>query len=387
MLETTIQRLLEPSSGQVEILRLHVRSAFATKLIEGVITPAVIEGAICDVDGFHVRRHWLHGPHLQLGWVGPKNETPPKVDELCTKLQSALGGMLRAASDEYPTREIWQQISTRLGEAELVNGPYLPLHPEGSLIRRRDPRLRADHIGSAEVQRFRARALSVLGAALAPIRPSVDSGDATRLEHCLGVLIVMASSYATDGLENGYLSLVSHAHDFLHDHDRGERLQASAEPMIQRLSEHVDDLVRSLLGGVLDPPFAPAEWIAFAQSCRAVTEAGIELAERGEIHPYLPPAYIDRARDLGEGSERKWRAGSDRTYSTFHGTLRQLDFTDQTEGSRFAAYRHLTAFGYELLSLSGISPRERVICSLAVGRAVERITGTDWREIFAKGTA
>lgn len=386
MLTRNALQLLEPDTGEVELIRFHVRSSLATRLIRSGIDPLIATDRLAAVDGLFLRRHWLHGPHIQVGWINSAADaTPPEVTELVEAMQVALPELVMHASDAYPSASHWLEMSSSLGRVELINGPYAPIHAEGVVVADADERLGAGHIGGPSVRRFRARALSLMGSGLSLVRPDPDGDDVMRLDHCLHALTIMAASYPSGGLNHGYLSLESHARDFLHDHDPDGSLIVAFEPIITRLSEHVLPLVESLVGNELLVEKMPELWQPFAQSCVAVMESGLLLAEQGEIHPYLPMSYVQRARLVGEMAERKWRAGSDRTYSDFHDTLRELDFNDPVEGAHFAAYRHLTALGYEQLGLAGISPRERVVCSLAIGRAVEKVSGIDWSQIFAKG--
>ncbi len=353
-------------------------------LLHHVVLPTV---ARLDQFGLavHVERHWLHGPHLRMR-ISRRSDTvtATTVTAAAQTAVAALRDRLAAhpSKAEINPADLLRQ-AVIAGRAELVSGPYEPIHPDNT-VRIEPP---ADDqvrrlLGSAAAVECRA---DLLRTGLVPVGASVadlirhGSTNGRRVRLAMTAMTVHAAHYP-DGYAYGYQTFLSHLEDFLHLQDPDGRLRTGFDRQWQQRAAPVTAEVARLItaAGRTDDPVAQAwaHWEREAwSSCRAAHT-------RGEL-PVLPgEQYAQQARTIGDpATVRRWDPKVRTEYSRYHQALRKLDFLKLpgVEES-FPPYRFATNVLYLLLALCDITPLERYLAAYLFSQAVQRLTGVTWQE-------
>jgi hypothetical protein len=331
------------------------------------------------VPAIHVERHWLHGPHLRIRISGAPDAVAVAEREAVTALRAALlTHPSRAAIDHA---ELLRDAAIA-GRAELVPGPYTPIHPDNT-VRAEPPADGGIHrlLGTAAV---RCRA-DLLRAGLHPLRAAVaeltENGNTVggRLRIALTAMAVRAAHYP-DGFALGYHTFLSHTEDFLYQHDHDGRIRAGFESRWQQRAAPLTAEVERLLaaaGTGTDPAVRP--WVAWEEAawsrCRAAHTRGELPIGPGEEYARLAHQLADPA------TIRRWDPTSGTTYSRYHLALQRLDFLNLPGvAEHFPPYRFATNVLYLLLSLADVTPMERYLAAYLFSQAVQRITGLTWQE-------
>ncbi|HEX5594878.1 MAG TPA: hypothetical protein VFX61_02490 [Micromonosporaceae bacterium] len=332
----------------------------------------------------HLERHWLHGPHVRIRLSG----SAPAVASAAEKSAETLREYLAkhpSTSDIGPA--LLLQRSVLAGRAELVPGPYEPIHPDNTvrIVPADDGHLRFLLGSDAAVER-RAELLRI---GLAPLAASVahlvrgNNTPAARVRLALAVMTVHATAYPL-GIAAGYQSFLSHLQDFLHLHDPQRQLLTRFDQEWQQRAQSITDEVERLTtaGDHNDDPVprAWAEWALTAwEICRAADQ-------RGEL-PLVPgDQYAQRAKMMGDPALiQRWDRSVRTDYSEYHQKLARTDFLrlPGVEGN-FGPYRFMTNVLYVLLNLCDITALERYLAAHLLGQAVQRLTGVTWQEAMER---
>ena len=342
----------------------------------GLLLDAVLPAAgRAAADGLaaHVERHWLHGPHLRLRLAGPE----PAVRAAAERERAALAGY--AAAHPYrggPDAAELLARSVAAGRAELVPGPYEPIHPDGTvLVTPADDGPLERLLGAAAVPHRHTLLRLGLPAVEASARlVAAAPGPGTRVDVALTAMAAHAGAYRY-GLGSGYNTFLSHVEDFLFLSDRDGVLRDRFEQAWAGRAEAVTARVRGAATGTPDP--LAAAWRGWCDAGRAVCAPAFR---RGEL-PLVPgPGYAAAARGTGDAETAvRWDPARRTAYSEYHQLLGRFDHTVGVEDA-FGPYRFATNVLYQLLLLCDVTPVERYLAAYLLSRAAERITGRTWRE-------
>ena len=337
-------------------------------LLLGAMLPAA-ERAAADGLAAHLERHWLHGPHLRLRLRGPAAAVTAERE------RAALAGYAAAHPSRSPvdTAELLAR-SAAAGRAELVPGPYEPIHPDGTvLVTPADDGPLERLLGAAAVPHRHTLLRLGLPAVSVSARVAAAPGPGTRVDVALTAMAAHAGAYPY-GLGAGYNTFLSHVEDFLFLSDVDGALRARFDRVWAGRADAVTGLVRRAAGGA-DP--VGAAWRDWAEEGRAVCAPAFR---RGEL-PLVPGAqYAAAARDTGDAATAlRWDPSRRTDYSDYHRQLGRFDYTAGVEDA-FGPYRFATNVLYQLLLLCDVTPVERYLAAYLLSRAAERITGRSWQE-------
>lgn len=352
------------------------------RLIHEAILPAARHAQQRDI-AVHLERHWLHGPHVRIRLSGPAEEVAATAE---ASAQALRGYLTTHPSTSNIDPALLLQRSVLAGRAELVPGPYEPIHPNNTVqvMPADDTQLRHLIGNPAAI----ARRSELLRAGLDPVSASVaqllrtGNTPGARVRLALAAMTVHAAAYPA-GIAGGYQSFLSHLQDFLHLHDPQQRLLTRFEREWQQRAEPITQEVERLAtaGDRHDDPVpqAWAEWVRTAwEICRSADE-------RGEL-PLVPgEQYAQRARTIGDPATiRRWDRTVRTEYSDYHRKLFRTDFLRLPGvAGNFAPYRFMTNVLYLLLSLCDVTPLERYLAAHLLSQAVQRLTGITWQEAIA----
>ncbi|HEX6968550.1 MAG TPA: lantibiotic dehydratase C-terminal domain-containing protein [Micromonosporaceae bacterium] len=351
------------------------------RLIQDAILPAARRARQRGV-AVHLERHWLHGPHVRIRLSGPADVVAATAK---AGAESLRGYLSRHPSTVDIDPAVLLQRSVLAGRAELVSGPYEPIHPDNTVrvVPADDAHLRELLGNQAAV----ARRAELLRAGLAPVSASIAqllrgaNTPEARVRLALTAMTVHAAAYPA-GIAGGYQSFLSHLQDFLHLHDPQRHVLSRFEREWQRRARTVTDEVQRLATADRhdDPvPQAWAEWVRTAwEICRGADA-------RGEL-PVVPgEQYAARARRIGDPATiRRWDRSIRTEYSDYHRKLLQTDFLRLPGvAGHFAPYRFMTNVLYLLLKLCDVTPLERYLAAHLLSQAVQRFTGVTWQEAMA----
>ncbi|MEU6795742.1 hypothetical protein ABZ907_28970 [Nonomuraea wenchangensis] len=321
----------------------------------------------------HLDRHWLRGPHVLLRFHGPGDHAraAEEAADACRRHLAAF-----PSTAVVDPAELVRQAELA-GRAELVPGPYAPLHPDNSvLVRPADLAPLVDLLGSRAAVLERCELLALgLGAVERSLELAGDPG--SRVTLALVAITAHAAGYPT-GLGAGYQSFLSHVADHLAYEDPDGSLEAAFERQWAERGAGVTELVRTVAeGGVLPGRLegVAAAWRAWSRDASAHADAALDTAALvGGRNGHAAVA----AR-FGGDTEIRWDF-TRRHYSEYHQLLNRSGFEKVALSRPFGLYRFGTNVLYRLLALCDLRPVERYLAAYLFSEAVERITGRTWRE-------
>lgn len=345
----------------VDVVGYHHRPD-AALLIDAAL-PAARDAAAHGVRA-HLERHWLHGPHIRVCLRGPAGRLAPAA----AQARGRIRGYLRTAPATADPRTLLARSAVN-GRAELVPGPYEPIHPHGTvLIEPADEHRLTDLLGSSAAVDLRRE---LLVAALDPIESSgihlraADESASSRVRVALAAMTAHAASYP-GGLVLGAVSFRSHLEDFLHTDDPTGALRRRLDDGWDRTRGIVTDAVRAMSHGTA-PDALHAAWHRWAIRAREMCRAGYR---RGAV-PLLPgDGYRSRARAFGPVTARRWDAERRTDYSSFHRGLLGRDWVSAIADD-FGPYRFATNVLYTALVVCGVTPLDRYLAAHLLTRAAQ----------------
>ncbi|WP_037311645.1 lantibiotic dehydratase C-terminal domain-containing protein [Amycolatopsis orientalis] len=351
-------------AGTVRDVVCHYHDPLQAPLLREAVLPTL--AALPEVTA-HLERGWLHGPHLRIRLSGPAGSAE--------RLATALERYLR----EHPSRAALsevdlQALATAAGRAELVPPPYGPFRPDNSVhVEDPDPATRARFPGGPATAAVRDHLLALgvpaVAVTVADAGEHADKAGA-RVRAVMTVLSAHAEA-SPGGLDKRYFSYQSHLEAHLHVTDEDGRIRARHDTLWQAHADRARRIVRH--ADDLDEPLVAA-WRSWGGAARTVAAAAYD---RGEL----------RSADAGETSA-KAAAFDDpltaRIYlredvSEFHRLLGEVWSPDTGDRREFEIERFVMNILYLLLAVCDVRPAERYLAAALVCRAVESITGMDWR--------
>lgn len=341
-------------------------------LLRAAVLPAIaeVEARSCAA---HVERHWLHGPHLRVRIAGEQE----------TAAADMVAGRLRSYLRSHPSRstvdaDVLLGEARRAGEAELVTGPYTPIHPDNSV--RVEP---TDHsrlvalLGSPQV----AGRDVLLRLGLGPIATTaahLDGGNtvAARVRVAVAAMAVHAANYP-HGIGVGQHSFFSHLKDFLFFDDHDGAILRAYEGTWPTARATVVDLVRDIAaGGSASPDIAAVvdSWRTWTSAASAHVDATMDTA-------VLTTAanHQRTAATFGGATELRWDHRR-RAYSDYHTMLNTIGFEEVALSRVFGVYRFCTNMLYQLLLVCDLSSIERYLAAYLFTTAVAEIDGRTWQD-------
>lgn len=357
-------------------LTCYYRDPAKMPLLTGAVLPAARRA---EADGLrvHVERHWRHGPHLRLRLAGPAADVAAAAGR---ESAAVTGWLARHPSRSDVDDAALLAAAAAAGRAELVPGPYEPIHPDNTVrVEPADDGALARLLGPAAVPH--RHALLRLGLAAVADSAAATGMSAARVGLALTALTTHAAAYPY-GLVSGHTTFLSHVEDFLFLSDVDGALRARFDRAWAARADAVTATVERIAAGRRDE--VGRAWWDWFQGAWAVCDPAFA---RGEI-PLLPgPEYARRAAGSGDpGTARRWDPAVRTEFSDFHRQLGRFDYTRGVE-EVFGPYRFATNVLYQLMVLCDVTPLERYLAAYLLSRAVERVTGTTWRESLAEHLA
>ncbi|MCY0959261.1 lantibiotic dehydratase C-terminal domain-containing protein [Streptomyces sp. H27-H5] len=366
-----------PGAGDVREARdvvVYHHHPVKAPLLREVVLP-LAEAFAADGGAAHVERHWLHGPHLRLRLVGPRERVEAAAGSAATDVRAWL--RVHPSHGDLTEAELLERAE-EAGRAELVAGPYGPIVADNTVRVETVDRTALRGLLGDDGADLRDE---LLRAGLDPLRAGAaflgEHGDSAQARVQLAVVALAAHAGAhPGGLAGGHYSYVSHLEDFLFHEDPDGRVRDRFE----RHAERVDDAVTALVGRISGGGAQGWEraWSAYSagawERVRSRYEAGADL--HGS-----PDAYRARAAATGDsGTARRWNHEERTGYSAFHALLRRSD-PEGTMWSRpdYLIHRASTNALYRLLAICDVRPLERYLAAHLVIRTVPGLTGCDWR--------
>ncbi|MER5778525.1 lantibiotic dehydratase C-terminal domain-containing protein [Streptomyces sp. NPDC002039] len=366
-----------PEAGDVREARdvvVYHHHPVKAPLLREVVLP-LAEAFAADGCAAHVERHWLHGPHLRLRLVGPRERVDAAAEAAVTDVRAWL--RVHPSHGDLTEAELLERAE-EAGRAELVAGPYGPIVADNTV------RVEA-------VDRTALRGLlgddgadlrdELLRAGLGPLRAGAaflgEHGDSAQARVQLAVVALAAHAGAhPGGLAGGHYSYVSHLEDFLFHEDPDGRLRDRFERHAERVEDAVTGLVGRISGGGAEG--WERAWSAYSAGAWDLVRDRYEGG--ADLHG-SPDAYRARAAATGDpGTARRWNHEERTGYSAFHELLSRSD----PEGSMWSRpdyliHRASTNALYRLLAICDVRPPERYLAAHLVIRTVPGLTGCDWR--------
>ena len=335
---------------------------------------ALLTGAIAPImshlDRYGARRgifrpHWRFGPHavFALDLAANPGQSVAFPDEALAIIRDWIA--THPSTSVVDTAE-YLAASHKRGKAEGIEGPYLPLTVNNSVIP-----LGANAIDTGDdasltriTHDFHAATLPLM-IELAAMRDDPDTFWVR-----LGEMFACAASLAGPaGIAGGHLSFRSHAEGFL---SGAPPIRPRFEAFVDRYGDATTERVRTIdralrtdSGGRTLNSFL-ARWFSALIAVKAAIDKHVETIPVEQLDGQSPGAG-----DRKPGAFEKM---------VLNGALRQL------RGNRqFVAYRLLLSSTYGLLPTIGVKPVERfAICHL-VAEVGTRIYAVDWQHHLSGG--
>ncbi|MGW2520669.1 lantibiotic dehydratase C-terminal domain-containing protein [Streptomyces sp. NPDC001617] len=377
---------MTPASPLAVDVACYYHTAEKVPLLYDAVLPAARQAQMAGLD-VHLERHWLHGPHLRIRMTGRRDQVSEAAEVAAETLRKHLAS--RPSESDQDASVLLREAVLR-GRADLVAGPYEPIHPNNSVrIEPADESHVLHLLGSPAAVVCRA---NLLRAGMEPVAESaqwlIEHGNSStnRVWLTVTAMAVHASAYPL-GLFGGSQSFRSHLEDFLHLNDSDGKLRSRFDHAWRSRTEQITDHVARIttVEGCAEDPIAPA-WNRWVKPALAVCTSAFE---RGELPLVLGNGYTEQARAIGDPETvRRWDEQMRTSYSPYHTELRKLDFLNMPGmAENFGPYRFATNMLYLLLALCDVTPLERYLAAYLFSEAVQRLTGITWQESLARHVA
>ncbi|MFB9311656.1 hypothetical protein [Nocardioides plantarum] len=313
----------------------------------------------------HLRRGWLHGPHVDLVVDGA---TPERLQQLA---QSVDPGPAPAPEDAV-TEADYLPMARELGRLESVPPPYLPMRRHGEV-----QVLTAAEVGTGEpaLDELRLVCGSTLGVPLAATLNCIAVNPGNAVRRVAEILTAMVDVH-TLGIGYGVFSLHSHAEGFF----AWTAPTADVRPAFERRyageAEVFRDVVRARISGSTDS--VAASWRNALGYCSGVVDGAVS---RGTVTGAMLDAVSgsDDVSHLGPpGAAAQGPTGS-QPDTDFHRTVHAAG-VEASHGGWFTGYRLLVNLVYEQLPVLDVPPMQRYYTCYAVARAVDEELCSTWRD-------
>lgn len=355
----------DPGAAGVVGVRLYTRAPVTVPWVSRAIVP-VARALREDGLAVHLRRGWLHGPHVDVV-ARPAPAHRPDWAGVAASLDA--GGSVPAL--ELGEEEYLAQ-ARELGRLEAVASPYLPLRAHGTV----------ELLGRGDVASASPPLDDLTGIVSSVLaKPLLDAVDelAAHPERAPARLaemfLALADTHAL-GAAYGVFSLRSHVEAFLAWASPTRDVRPAFQARLAADAARLRPLVEQRLAGAPGP--AAAAWRTSLGYCAGVLDSAVARGElTGELLEQVT-AGLDTSRMGPPGApEQGPRGGS--PDSDFH---RAVDASGVVaEPSQwFAAYRMLINLFYRQLPLLTVSPMQRYYTCFAVAETVDEVLGQSWQD-------
>ncbi len=375
--------LTRPASVPVATATWHtVRVAYFAEdrraLIDGPIADAIADARDLGVDRIFLQRHWKFGPHVDLN-IHADAET--FVVKLFPRIEAILSAWLTAnSSTTVLDPAAYARLSRDIGVLELERGPYLPLLADNSVTV--IPYATSASIVHPALAASREQWLSdSLDIVLALYRRKAHDPDGVFL--ALHAMLAAVADTWIDGMQQGYMSLRSHADYFFAAHDLGGGVRARFDAIDRKRGAEFDALTVALLdaspaslplddelSGLIDRTRQVVR--ATAARNREIVDANLADLVGQTVHMDLAMALQDEApsplRDSVVG-----RPNSDLGEQFLNSAAGQA----MQATPEFIAFRTNVNFFYALLPLLEVAPVQKFLLCHLTATSVARVTERD----------
>jgi hypothetical protein len=329
--------------------------------------------------------HWKYGPHVDL-------VVECDSEDWLTRVQPALQAILEAWIAAHPsTAKLdpaeYEQTSRWIGTMEIDAGPYLPLLDDNTVTIVPYTRPRTMLIPEIAESKERMHA-DCSELALALYRLKDTDKDAFFLT--LHAMLAATAQTFIAGIEEGYMSMRSHADYFFAAHDNAGALRAQFDILDARRSADLDRATRASAEGRwadtgLPEPFQAvlAQWAKAladvdARSQRIVAQRRDDLLAQTDRFNGMATAMRQDVPD--EFFERVARRRISEIGDAFLKTDAGREALSRPE---FLSYRINVNLYYSLLPLLEVPPWQKFALCHVLANSVERVYGQDWRQKVA----
>ncbi len=326
--------------------------------------------------------HWKFGPHFDL-------MLQCDSESYAIRVLPAMQAILETWIAEHPSRvqidaEEYEKTSRWIGTSEIDSGPYLPLLTDNSV--NPIPYVRPKTLLIPEVAESKELMLSDSSdLILALYRLKDVDRDAFFL--ALHSMLAATAHTPKGGLQEGYMSMRSHADYFFAAHDsenalrnRFDEIDAKSKVKFDRATSAVAEGRYSDTG--LPEPFVEIldAWAKVLTDVDARSKRIVELRYQeliGQNDKFMEMATQMRQDVPDEFFERVAKRQISEVGDAFINTKTGQEALQKPE---FLAYRINVNFFYALLPLLEVAPIQKFLLCHLLSNSVERVYGRDWRK-------
>ncbi|WP_209314944.1 hypothetical protein [Streptomyces bohaiensis] len=352
-------------------LRLFTRAPVTPRWLARTVVPAarsLRDGR--DAGLVHIRRGWLHGPHIEFVARPFPGQSAPDWPELADRLDAG-----PAEGPGVLDEERYLAQARETGRLEGVEPPYLPMREHGAV----------EYLTAADLDGWPQPLLGLREMALdrltGPVLTTVEGLDRAPQDALtlVGEAFVALAAAHPRGAAYGVFSLRSHAEAFLAWAAPVKDPRPSFARRLEADTPRLRPLVEAGLAGRTE---GAAGWGSSFAYCMG----GFDYAvAQGQL-------TLEGIDSLGSGFDRATMGppGSDTgrvesAPSAFHRTMDTSGALDTTT-EWFASYRLLVNLFYQQLPLLCVPPMHRYYFCYAVAELVDRVLGTTWQERIETAT-
>ena len=317
----------------------------------------------------HLRRGWLHGPHVDI--VGRQLDPTGAVwRDVAAKLDA---GPTDPATEL--TDEAYLAQARELGRLEAIEPPYLPMREHGAT-----ELLLGRHLASREPALDPLREV-VLGVLARPLIDTIDGivADPASAPLLLAEAFVALADTHTLGVDYGSFSFRSHAEAFL----AWAGPTTQVRPTFARRLAGEEEMFRTVVSQRLSgqPSRNAAAWRTAFAYCAGTLDSAVAAGTL--TVPMLDAIFDDvDTSHMGPPGAPDVVPTGPHPDSEFHATVAESGVVAQPS-KWFAGYRLLVNLFYQQLPLLTVSPLQRYYTCHAVAETVDAVSGDSWRELLA----
>lgn len=328
-------------------------------------------------------RHWLYGPHIDLYFA--YQQAQPAEQLLVQYEQQMAAWLAQNPSCIALDTEQYLAQSARLGQAELIAGPYGPLLTDNSISRvAYQPDLELLR-GPAMVRMKEDYCHQMMPLAIELLQLKQQSKSQFLLK-LAEMLAIIAHTFAFEGIKRGHLSLRSHLEFFLANHDPQGQLRQHYQQQEQQFASAMDEVLQRVHQQFSNLKFYQQTDPLLAAWCQLVHHLKSRASDvvLGHYKQMTEPKHFDelaRSRvsvDLqgqpyfqqGEFFSLMFAQGADSILST----------------REFLIYRTMVNQFYYSFLLLGVSPLEKHLLCALIANATERFYQVSWQQLLSNNT-
>ena len=349
-------------------------------LMTGPVAAAIaLARAEFGVDRMFVTPHWKFGPHVDLN-IHADAET------FQLRLFPMIEALVTAWLADHPSQTVidpasYKELSRGIGMFELDRGPYLPLLRNNSVTV--TPYARSRTLVHPALAASREQLLAdSLDIVLGLYRLKANDPDGVFL--ALHAMLAAVANTWIGGMQDGFMSLRSHADYFFAAHDLSGGLRTRFDTIDRKRRADIDSLTRSIADDSTPSPISAelaalvAQWqrviTATDTRNRAIVAQNLEALVDQTVHMDLATAMQDETptalRDSVVG--RKNSEIGEIFLNTPGGQAAQRT-------PEFLAYRTNVNFFYALLPILEVAPMQKFLLCHLTANSIERVFDQDWR--------